>query len=176
LPGLAVLSLFVRNIVVYISGFVSDAVAKKTTCPSCVLALCGSETDETISLMQDYTLITEKNNGGLVLPSSDVVQVCKIAELEIRRAQSNGIQSITGSEVVKSISMRCNQPEIFTTLRLENSADHPLFSGHVLSLIRSVAKEYVKIRLHHMSKEASLANCPTTIRSKCTKVIHFSGN
>jgi hypothetical protein len=173
MPGTEALTLFVQNIVVYIAGFVGRSVARKSKCPSCVLALMSNEA-QPAATSEEYILINEKDNGGLFHPSTDLIEVCRLTEIEIRRATAQGIASVKRSTVVASAVRQSVKSVIFADLRTDK--DHPPWSDHVIDLIKSISEEYVKIRFHHMSREATLAACPVSIRSKCTKVVHFSGN
>jgi hypothetical protein len=175
LPSAQALSLYVKNIVVYMSGFVGTSIAKRSTCATCVIALMEDE-PELADTCEEYILINEKNNGGLLLPSKDLIQVCKFTEGEILRVTSEGLESVKSAGIINKVSRQCTKAAVFSKLRLVKNSDHPLWSDHVVKLIGSIAQEYVKIRFHHMSREATLASCPTTNRSKNTKAIHFSGN
>lgn len=68
------LTLYVQNTVEYIAGFVVRKLAKKLHCELCIESL--HELEE----KSDMTLIKFKNKGGLTTPSTDVTELCKIAE------------------------------------------------------------------------------------------------
>jgi hypothetical protein len=174
LPTNITLSLFVRNIVVYIAGFVGRAIARKSTCSTCVLALISNDKEPVWN--EERVLINSKDNGGLFLPSADLVEVCRKTEHEIRRLTLDGLSGVGSAKVVNRVLRQCNEPTVFAELRNEITEDHPRWSDHVMKLVGSISQEYVKIRFHHLAREATLSVCPTTNRSKCTKAVHFTGN
>jgi hypothetical protein len=174
IPDLDALTPFVNNIVVYIAGYVAKNLSKNLKCAACLLSLVDPQNEASPS--HDRILINAKNNGGLVLPSEDLCKVCKINESTIRYFENNENANLNRKEIVQATCRASIDPEIFRSLRTENSEDHPLFSNHVQVLIRSISEEYTKIRLHYIAKRITLTNNPTTNRSSCTKLIHFAGN
>jgi len=69
------LSSFVENVIVYVAGYVVQAVKSEVSCPSCQLALTCNVLDDSLRL--DFGLIEQKDRGGLMRPSDDVIAVCK---------------------------------------------------------------------------------------------------
>jgi hypothetical protein len=169
------LTLYVSNVVVYMAGFVGRSVAQKIKCPSCIISLLAKDMDTT-KLRSDFVLINEKNNGGLYIPSPDVIEVCRITESEVRRSIASGIPRVNRKDILKATIRFCNSASLFLELRQENSKEHPLFSDHVLNLIQKIANRYLTIRLYHLGKATTLSMRPVTNRSKCTKLVQFSGN
>lgn len=169
------LSLFVNNVVAYIAGFVGRALFKKINCGDCVASLVPEDLT-TVKSRSDFVLINTKNNGGLFIPSPDLIEVCNITEIEIRASQAHGLSEVKKKTIVDNVVKRSTRSCLFKKLRSTNSASHSLFGNHVISLIRKVAEEYSKIRLHYMAKEATLKISPQSNRSVCTKAVHFRGN
>jgi hypothetical protein len=110
-----------------------------------------------------------KNRGGLIKPSHDVVQICKIAECTIRYFQaidkSNFINKIT-LEAMKNINIE----KYFTNLSLHIIDQEPL-NNHVLQLIKITINIYCKLCLHHIN--SSTNDIDYKIRSYYTKLIVF---
>ncbi len=72
---------FINNIVSYVAGFVCTKLCSSWKCASCISILFPGSNEEHGS---EYLLLDAKNNGGLFIPSTAVVNVCKIAEGYIR--------------------------------------------------------------------------------------------
>lgn len=75
-----VLSECSKEIIVYIAGFVSRRLQILIKCERCIQSLIG-EKDNYL-----YSLISQKNRGGLTYPSEDLIKVCKISEHFLRLA------------------------------------------------------------------------------------------
>ena len=73
------LSPFVNNIIVYTAGFFVRALTKKTHCDTCRASLMSSTIEDDVYCI-GIALMQFKNWGGLVVPSLDVVAVCKTTE------------------------------------------------------------------------------------------------
>jgi len=64
------LSMFTREIVIYLSGFIVHKLNSKIKCDVCISALHGDKNNFLKSL------IDLKDNDGLTYPSSDVINIC----------------------------------------------------------------------------------------------------
>src|SRR5207237_5887933 len=93
LPEFRDLSLYASNVTVYIAGFVARSLKKLVKCEECYLSLFHTEPDHT-RYRSDYILLTEKDNGGLCIPSEDLVKICKITESTIRQHQGLGVKGM----------------------------------------------------------------------------------
>ena len=124
-----------------------------------------------MKIRSDFILINEKNNGGLFIPSSDLIKLCKVAETEVRISKVKGVHQMKNSGIVSRIVRTCRDSNIFKT-----GDEKAYLCDHTFEFIRDIAKLYVKIRVHHITKEATLAMKPTTNRNACTKAVHFEGN
>lgn len=110
-----------------------------------------------------------RNRGGLIKPSHDVVQICKIAERTIRHFQAidknNVINKIT-LEAMKNINIE----KYFTNLSLHILDQEPL-NNHVLQIIKIIINIYCKLRVHHIN--SSTNDIDNKIRTYYTKLILF---
>jgi len=64
------MSHFSHEIIIYLSGFISHKLTSKIKCEICLLALIGKKENFLKSL------INLKDNGGLVYPNNDVIDIC----------------------------------------------------------------------------------------------------
>ena len=67
----------------YIAGYIVRAAFCKIKCEVCLTSMT------TCNVTQYGDLINRKNNGGLTLPSSDVVVICQRTEKVLRQYTSN---------------------------------------------------------------------------------------
>lgn len=173
LSSISSMSLFVTNAVVYIAGYVCRDLCKKLQCPNCVMGLLPVSTND---IDIEHALIFEKNNGGLSIPSKDVVDICKMTETCIRTyRQSKGTGSLNTKRILNQVTRDCVESGIFRTLSHEDISRAEEVS-HTYSLIQNVISTYCKVKFHYMAKEETLKILPTTNRSINTKVTHFTGN
>lgn len=167
------LSEFCNNIVTYIAGFVAKRLNSRTTCRTCLqFASVASNAFDDI----DSIFIKLKDRGGLIHPSRDVVRVCQLTEMEVRRVSQESLQNLNRTLVIKQVLRRCVQEEVFHDLRSVINEDHPPLSDHALTLMKSAAELYWKVRVHHIARQATLKMKPDTNRNECTKNIIFRGN
>ncbi|GBN12744.1 DNA transposase THAP9, partial [Araneus ventricosus] len=103
IPSSKILSEYVEDVVAYISGFVQRKLISAIKCEECSDALIYDEN----SAENSYRLINRKNKGGLIKPSKDVYQLCKIGEKSFRIIQAAGkITSKNVLELLIADSMR----------------------------------------------------------------------
>jgi hypothetical protein len=77
----------VENVVVYIAGFVVQKLCDKVSCTECKSTLVATSliSDELNVHGEGYTaLLNQQTRGDLLMPSADVVGVCKVCELSFR--------------------------------------------------------------------------------------------
>lgn len=159
------LSPFVEAVVPYVAGFVARKVRDSTTCEECAAALQSKELP---------ALTQVKSRGGLVAPSKDVLYICEAAEKGLRVLQAQHID-------VRAMHKRC-APLIMEilTMVLERSwfaelAYHLLdCDHHIYKLSKKIAEYYIKIRIHHITKETNRANCKDRVRTLLSRIIIFS--
>ncbi|KAL3186990.1 hypothetical protein MRX96_026087 [Rhipicephalus microplus] len=135
------LSAVVVAVVPYIAGFVVRQVCKTTTCEECIAALYSDEL---------VPLVEQKNRGGLVSPSKDVIGLCEAVEKGLRRLQ-----------------IECG------TLQAVNSQSKHLVLEVLRLLCKKVAELYVKIRIHHMTKERNREIIKDRVRPVLSRMIIF---
>ena len=175
LPAFNSLSKFVENVVVYIAGYVVRTLTRKIHCEPCRVALyspddaCGAY----------FALVQQKDRGGLVKPSTDVIAVCKSAEHCIRQQTGQSQRpSCSNSRVSLNIICQtmCNlvQTSVFASLSDHGMETDPL-ANHQVQLMRSVAQCYVKLRLHHQCKSFTRIVQGENCRSVLGKTILFKG-
>ena len=82
----------------YIAGYVVCALNSKVSCDICREALqCECMVDDVSR--SDFQLLTQKNRGGLMTPTHDVIAVCKTAESCIHSAISPVQKMTIGCDV-----------------------------------------------------------------------------
>ncbi|GBM97450.1 hypothetical protein AVEN_181244-1 [Araneus ventricosus] len=121
-PSSKILSEYVEDVVVYISGFVQRKLISAIKCEECSDALIYDEN----SAENSYHLINRKNKVGLIKPSKDVYQLCKIGEKSFRIIQAAGkITSKNVLELLIADSMRkinTNEPDLHLIKNLKESS------------------------------------------------------
>lgn len=153
-------SSFVSNIT-YICGFVVRNVMKREACEDCKLSLV--RTDAPSASDGDYLFLTLKNNGELIVPSKEVINLLKIVESFFRLLPD---KKKTEKIVLPRVLTSDSTTSLFTT-------DHHVFNDHRDRLLRSLTISYCKIRSFHISRNFNLSL--ETVRHKLTK-IHFKSN
>ena len=159
-PDFCVDSDFVLNVVTYTGGFVVRDVLKHETCSFCRVSLIDAVNRENRFFHLGHFLRL-KNNGGLLMPSENVIFVLKATERLYR--------AIPDFKKDKACL-------IFTRLFEEIpentfSSPHMLESGHRMKLIRSLVVSYVRIRSHHVARSRSSSH--VTYRHRLTRSIIF---
>lgn len=153
-------SLFVRNAITYIAGFVIRKYLRHESCSDCRASLVASP-NESLEMIEDQYFLTLKNNGGLLIPSSDVVKVLKLTEstfaaLPLRKKTKQNVYT----QVVNNIAS-----SLFCT-------PHMLDTDHRSKLIRSLVYIYCDLRAFHVAKQVHLKRT-NYARPRLTKRIHF---
>lgn len=153
-------SAYLVNVIAYIGGFVVRKLLRHDNCPECRASLVASAYDSTM-LTDELYFIRLRNNGGLLIPSPDVIKVLKIAE-----------------SVFCSLPLRKQIPSV-VTVRVLNalpfkvfSSDHMIENDHRSRTIRSLIHVYCNLRSHHLAKMKYLSNTRYK-RHILTKQIHF---
>lgn len=152
------------NILFYVSGFISKKLAVKVTCQSCTDALFASESDHTYAT--SYELLTRfKNRGGLHIASSDVFQVVRETERQLRPFLWN-LQAVSASKIV----CRVKHELLFKCKFGTNCLDDDFFEPHCLKLMNNVCSLYLKIRMYSISKTFS-DDLRSGIRNHSKKIV-----
>jgi hypothetical protein len=173
IPPSQPLSLLANNVVTYIAGYIASHLGPKISCEPCYSSLFAKSS--AILCNEEFTLIDFKNNGGLAIPSPDLVKTCKFTEGIIQGALQSGIKSLKSETIHSSAIERLSNGEVFHNQRCLFEDEH-YGQSHREFLIRSIVKHYTKVRLYHVSREESYKIQPGTLRSKLTKLITFRGN
>ncbi|XP_046401743.1 uncharacterized protein LOC124167740 [Ischnura elegans] len=146
------------SIVAYIAGFVVRTLEKKVKCGTCCAVLRG-DGNEACGLIQ------KKDRGGLVMPSHDVVKICRHAERLVRASLHSVKVNIL--YIVSSVLKMFGGSNVFHALK-DHALEQEPENNHWVHLIRSVCHEYVNIRLHYVAK------CRTeSLQAVCTPVSPF---
>jgi hypothetical protein len=153
-------SAFVINIVCYIAGFVVRKLLKHDDCFECRAALVCDPQDSDFQ-SDDRHFLRLKNNGGLVLPSKDVVHI-------LQRCES----------LFRSLNLMNRKPErlflkIYSLLGDSVfSSTHMTENNHRYRIVRSIVFVYCAIRSHHVARMYNLSDTSFS-RPRLTKQIHF---
>lgn len=165
------LSLFTKEVVGYIAGFVVKKLEQKIKCAVCIHALRADE-------RMQSSLFSIKNREGLIFPSKDVINVCSLVEAKIRQCLcATGLKNFNkkmignvGSSVLSSFL----EKDIFKTLYI-HCYNQSFDNNHMLYLIRAICDIYVDIRLHHSTKLFTEQLHKTNIRQHNLKTTLFLG-
>ena len=141
------LSVFTENAVTYIAGYVARNVGKHQTCSECSTALLGD-----ITKCKSSELVVIKNRGGLKIPSSGTIAVCKAAERCFHQMQyvkppnCRGFKETVSLRVTEEVMSK--REAVFSEL-YDHMFDTEAYDNHRVQLVKNIAAEYIKIRLHH---------------------------
>lgn len=79
IPEFESLSMFAENVIQYIASYIARCVSLKSKCTHCIKLLLR---------IQKQRLIELKDKGGLFIPSTDLIKLCKYAEKMIKKLQN----------------------------------------------------------------------------------------
>lgn len=164
------LSLFVSNIVEYISGWVVRKLAPKIACAECLSALVVPAG----SACQTISLLEIKNNGGLVRPSTGVVTVIQHCEKVLR--ESVNVKQVTKQDQwgqVIEIKVLQSLPPVFQDLEQHFRDSQHDIDSHYTDLIRNLCRVYVKLRRFHAINVTNQQLRGRSVRHVLTKAIIF---
>ena len=170
-PNVAVLSEYKKAAVSYIAGYVARMAAKRMSCLDCCEAL-GSKTNSPSSAFLAF-----KDHGGLFKPSSDVIKICEETEKQFLRMlaanqgklpQCKGIPDAIATSVLSDL----NLSRLFKGIE-GHMFDSAVDDNHIFNLIKTVAKCFCKVRLHHLGKEKTEQITTDKVRKKLSKLILF---
>ena len=82
-------SIFKKNALAYIGGYICRSLSKKLSCDVCLDSIHAPENIHKAS----FKLLKVKDNGGLVTPSDDVLEVISVAESVFKEFCVNGAVS-----------------------------------------------------------------------------------
>jgi len=84
-----------KKIVIYISSFVAKKVLSKALCTECSAAVIGNNEN------LENTFLAFKNQGGLIFPSDDIIQICMHSEVTLRSFSSYELLTASLKERLK---------------------------------------------------------------------------
>jgi hypothetical protein len=163
----------IDNIIVYISGFVVRRVYKSVSCLPCKSQLISMSPD----LRSNYLLLTMKNRGGLIVPSSAVVDVQTVAEKFIR--QNTAIRKLSRDSatvrhrVVSGVLRYAVRKGFFV-----DDHDRTTRSGlesHSFDLVRKIVTCYFNLRAHHVTSLRHSDIQKSAVRNKTVRNLIFIG-
>lgn len=163
---------FSEHIITYTAGYVVRALGKIVKCDECCSALSSTKSNNGHA----FEFITFKDNGGLVYPSKDVAQICKVAELEIRQiidiSKKFSIKPSSSKPLLINKILRVFvNSNIFSSIAI-HQFDQPPMENHLVQLIKAVANIYIDVRFHYLTKHVKPA---VTKRQLYNKLILFRG-
>ena len=194
------LSPYVQNVCCYIAGFVVRRLLPRLKCATCrELLIATSETDT--SDYKGYFFLHLKNNGGLVVPSPDVVAIVQTTEQVMRRLvpvqqpvhQLSRLGQQLEESVMQQITTLHQRPptlshlshqleqSVLQELNIQNifsATNHALetadgIDNHVFSLVRQIVRFYLDVRKHHVVNTWNLQQRGVLIRHTKNKEVLF---
>jgi hypothetical protein len=141
-------SLYYKNIVAYISGFIVKMLQASLHCESCVSALTTDDTNA------NHKLINLKSKGGLIVPSQDVIDICLSAENQFRQHVASDCSTFRTYDILKLVNLVLNSfvhSNVFSSLSLHVLECDPM-QNHVCLLIKCISAKYLQIRYFHAAK------------------------
>ena len=123
------------------------------------------------------SLLKLKDPGELVKPTVSVVIVCEETEkcfqkldsaLEGKLPKDSGIDQAIGMAILGNI----NTSKVFNSLS-EHNFDGSVTHNHTITLIKTIAHCYSKIRLHHLAKETNARVSGKKVRKALTRLVLF---
>lgn len=162
----------VENAIVYIAGFVVRKVLRQLSCNVCRCSLVREALPA--SFDKNYHLLTLKNNGGLVIPSLGTVQVLRAAERVIRQAPTKQTEAPKLSTVLLLVRGEIGTEDVFM---LGDHIEETQFGidNHFSDLLSLILSVFLKIRMHHIAKLASIELQKGSTRKKLCKAVLFQG-
>lgn len=153
-------TLYAANVIAYIPGYIVNQLIKIIKCDICSLQLVGTTSK--------CKLQNKKSQGGLKAASDDVIQVCIAAEYVFRTYPNLYTDKNVISKMTQLVMQRVPQ-HIFCNA--EHMIARATLSDCRFQIIKAIAQQYCKIRLHH--EGASRQQSMNRTRSLYTKYILF---
>jgi len=170
------LSRFVDNVVANVAGFVAKTILKKLNCVECRLAPV-LKTDDS-SYYPNADLLMRKDRGGLIVPISDVVTVCKISEMHICQNTGSNQKPLRrcglNATIVSDMLSFLVGSMVFDGLSEHDLGNEPL-SNHQVMLMKTIANEYTLLRLVHQCKTVQRIVQGQSCWSVLGKTVFFKG-
>lgn len=166
------LSPFVSNVVTYVAGWVIRKLTPRIRCADCRMALVSTPGDY---LHESTTLLAIKNNGGLLIPSTDVVTILEQTEriirstMNIHKAQSSDNWSLAIINKVLFTLPR-NMFLDYTTHFRDTLTG---IDSHYTDLVRQICTTYITLRRYHVINITNQQLKGSSVRHRLTKAIIF---
>lgn len=160
------------DIVGHIAGLVLKWLKNVVYCETCLSALETNDFVSRLSQMKNY----EDSLIGLQKPSQDLVDICKITEVQIKHLEKcgklkndNKLMLTLQTSVMKNMGASC-----FDSL-CDHVFEEILEGNHVFTLIKLIVQKYAKVRLHYISETINDKIIKTRIRSIFKNAVIFQG-
>lgn len=158
------MSNYIKEVVIYISGFICHILSSKIKCDICCNALFGDKKDFMTSL------INVRDKGGLSYPSDDVILIALQTE-KFMKSYSSDTKPLNKMLIVtKTLSYFCNN-HVFDSIYNHNSDNGP-FSNHIILLMKSIINSYFDIKTYYSCRKL---NETDSMRSWYNKMTLFRG-
>jgi len=154
------MSNYLKEVVIYISGFICHRLSSKIKCDICCNALFGDKNYFMTSL------INVRDKGGLSYPSDDVILIALQTE-KVMKSYSCDTKPLNKMLIVtKTLSYFCNN-RVFDSIYNHNSDNGP-FSNHIILLIKSIINSYFDIKTHYLCRKKNETDSLRTWYNKMT--------
>lgn len=169
---LPVLSSYVDNVCVYISGFVVRRLLPRLKCSDCRSLLV----DVTKRSAPDTCFLELKDRGGLVCPSRGVVHVVQTAERNFRTLvpRDKPVHAISrlGQWLENAVLSDIDCSTVFG--KSDHFADTvSMIDNHVSGLVRQIVRFFLDMRRFHTAKMWNIEQRGVVVRQKMTKMVLF---
>ena len=171
-------SIFKKNILAHIGGFICRSMRNNISCETCSEALLSDDKSG-----EDFALIREKDNGALVYPSHDVLRVLSIAENVFKQYCIKGLMSPSCPGLRSKMKIRVMHElydtAVFSCLHQHDIQNHcPLEDMHSTQITKTIAHKYFDMRLFRYQQKYNddvLHKGKVGKRQKLNKSLIFSG-
>lgn len=170
-PEEYIINNFSKEVTIYIAGFAVYKLTSVLHCEICIKSLCAINKGVFLN-----SLITMKNkggnNGGLMYPSEDVLEICFQTEkiLKLNYFETRAINTIEIQS--KILTYVLHHRKIFKSLEFHSADSNSPISDHLTLLIKSITYTYVKLKINHSLKNR---NETPSLRTWYNKLIIFKG-
>ena len=184
-----IFSHFKDSVLGYISGFIARKLILTITCHVCANAMINTNNNvmEHCYAKSSFSLVSFKNRGGLVMPSTDVISVVRICE-QVFNFHVSGSDfenpKVSGDKNLK-LKLMCTVNKIVLSKKLFSQLDvHDLESAvrnedlHSTQIIKKIAEKFFTIRLLRYGQdytEKVLRKSSIGLRQQTNKMLLFKG-
>ena len=167
-------SLYKKNTLAYIGGYICRALRANITCETCCDALFSEEKSD---------LIRDNDNGPLIYPSSDVLSVLYVSENVFKQFCIICIEPASSKNLRSKMKIRVLQ-ELFDTNTFSSLHQHdienhdPLEDMHSTQLCKQIAHKHFDMRLFRYQQQYTddvIHKGKIGTRQKLNKSLIFSG-